>query len=101
MASALAAAGAVEIVTGADELTRAVAALLADRGLRAARCAAAARAAAAGQGILDAILARLAPWLDGLAPVQNGPAEGVLIEGRPTGQARGLKAHGAPHSLRA
>ena len=91
MASALAAAGAAEVVTGADELARAVAALLTDRRLRATRCAAAARAAAAGQGILDAILARLAPWLDGLAPVQDGPAESALIEGRA----------GAPHSLRA
>jgi 3-deoxy-D-manno-octulosonic-acid transferase len=91
MASALAAAGAAEVVTGADELTRAVAALLTDRGLRATRCAAAARAAAAGQGILDVILARLAPWLDGLAPVQNGPPEGALIE----------SPSDAPHSLRA
>jgi hypothetical protein len=88
----LAAAGAAEVVTGADELTRAVAALLADHRLRAARCAAAAQAAAAGQGILEAVLARLGPWLDGLAPVNSGPAaESALIESRA----------GAAHSLRA
>ena len=91
MASALAAAGAAEVVTDAEELTRAVSALLTDRGLRATRCVAAARAAAAGQSILDTILTRLAPWLDGLAPVQNGPAEGALIAGNA----------GARHSLRA
>jgi 3-deoxy-D-manno-octulosonic-acid transferase len=91
MASALAAAGAAEVVTGADELTHAVAALLADRRLRAARCAAAARTAAAGQSILDVILACLAPWLDGLAPVQSGPAKGALIERRA----------GTPYSLQA
>jgi 3-deoxy-D-manno-octulosonic-acid transferase len=91
MASALAAAGAAEVVTGAGELTRAVAALLADRRLRAARGAAAARAAAAGQGILDAVLVRLAPWLDVLAPVQGEPGQGALIQSRAS----------PPHSLRA
>jgi 3-deoxy-D-manno-octulosonic-acid transferase len=91
MASALAAAGAAEIVAGADELTRAVAALLTDRRLRAARCAAAARAAAAGQGILDTILDRLAPWLDRLAPVQCQAAEGAPIENC-AGAARSLRA---------
>jgi 3-deoxy-D-manno-octulosonic-acid transferase len=82
MAAALAAAGAAEIVTGADELARAVAALLADRPLRAARCAAAARAAAAGQGILDTVLARLAPWLDRLAPLRSEAEESALTDAR-------------------
>jgi 3-deoxy-D-manno-octulosonic-acid transferase len=82
MAAALAAAGAAETVTGADELARAVAMLLADRRLRAARCAAGARAAAAGQGILDAVLARIAPWLDRLAPLHTEPAAGAVVEAR-------------------
>ena len=91
MTAALAAAGAAETVTGADDLTRAVAMLLADRGRRAARCAAGARVAAAGKGILEAIVARLAPWLDRLAAPQTRPAHDALAESR----AR------APHSLRA
>jgi 3-deoxy-D-manno-octulosonic-acid transferase len=68
MAAALAAAGAAATVTSAEDLAQAVAALLAEPGLRAQRAAAAARVAAAGLGVLDAVLARLAPWLDGLAP---------------------------------
>jgi 3-deoxy-D-manno-octulosonic-acid transferase len=91
MAAALTAAGAAQTVTGADELTQAVAALLADRRLRAARCAAGARAAAAGQGILDAVLVRLAPWLDRLAPLPGNPADSAPVESR----------SGAPRSLRA
>lgn len=77
MAAALAAAGAAEAVTGPDALTRAVSALLDDRRLRAERTAAGARAAAAGLGIVDAVLGRLAPWLDRLAPMEIGPAESV------------------------
>ncbi len=91
MASALAAVGAAQTVTGAGELARAVAALLADRRLRAARCAAGVRAAAAGQGILDAVLARLGPWLDRLAPVRGGPAASAPIESR-TGASLSLRA---------
>ncbi len=91
MASALAATGGAEVVTGADELTRAVAALLTNPELHAARTAAAARAAADGQSILDAILTRLAPWLDALSPVQNAPAEDSLVE----------SGTGAPYPLRA
>jgi 3-deoxy-D-manno-octulosonic-acid transferase len=91
MTAALAAAGAAGMVTGADDLTRAVAMLLADRAQRAARCAAGARVAAAGKGILEAIVARLAPWLDPVAPPQTRPARDLLIEG-------GARA---PHSLRA
>ena len=51
MAASLAAAGAAQTVTGADDLARAVAALLADPRQRAARCAAGACAAEAGEGI--------------------------------------------------
>jgi 3-deoxy-D-manno-octulosonic-acid transferase len=68
MAAALAAADAAETVTGADALARAVAVLLADPRLRAERATAAARVAAAGLGVLDAVMERLAPWLDRLAP---------------------------------
>jgi len=91
MAAALAAAGGAEIVTGVDGLALAVAALLADRRLHAARCAAGARAAAAGQGILDSVLVRLAPWLDRLAPLQPEPMDSALVESRAA----------APRSLRA
>jgi 3-deoxy-D-manno-octulosonic-acid transferase len=73
MAAALAAAGAAETVSGAAALAQSVSALLADQRLRAERAAAAAHVAAAGLGTLDAVLERLAPWLDRLAPVR-GPA---------------------------
>jgi 3-deoxy-D-manno-octulosonic-acid transferase len=91
MAAALAAVGAAEVVTGADELARAVSALLTDRQLRAARSAAGARAAAAGLGVLDNVLGQLAPWLDRLAPAQGGRAETAPNESRA----------GVAHSLRA
>jgi 3-deoxy-D-manno-octulosonic-acid transferase len=71
MARTLAAAGAAETVTDADDLAQAVSALLANRWLRVERAAAGARAAAAGLGILDAVLERLAPWLEPLAPMQD------------------------------
>jgi hypothetical protein len=58
-------------VSGAAALAQSVSALLADQRLRAERAAAAARVAAAGLGILDAVLERLAPWLDQLAPVRD------------------------------
>jgi 3-deoxy-D-manno-octulosonic-acid transferase len=91
MAAALAAAGAAQTVSGVDELVLQVSALLCDRRLRAARCAAGARAAAGGQGVLDAVLARLSPWLDRFAPVRGDASDSALVEGR----AR------APRSLRA
>jgi 3-deoxy-D-manno-octulosonic-acid transferase len=71
MAAALAAADAAETVSGAAALAQSVSALLADQQLRAERAAAAARVAAAGLGILDAVMGRLAPWLDPLAPVRH------------------------------
>ena len=67
MADALASAGAAETVRDADSLAAAIGQLLGDPRLRAARAAAAARVAAAGAGTLDAVLDRLAPWLDPLA----------------------------------
>ncbi len=91
MAAALAAVGAAQTVTGVEELAHAVAALLADRRLRAQHCAAGARAAAACEGILESVLTYLAPWLDGLAPPLRPPQEGVAVENRAE----------PPHSLRA
>jgi 3-deoxy-D-manno-octulosonic-acid transferase len=71
MAAELAAAGAAETVSDADGLARAVSALLGDRRLRAERAAAGKRVAAASSDILDAVLMRLAPWLDRLAPLES------------------------------
>jgi 3-deoxy-D-manno-octulosonic-acid transferase len=71
MAAVLDAAGASETVSNAGELALAVSALLADPHLRAERAAAGGRVAAASLGVLDAVLTRLAPWLDPLAPVEN------------------------------
>jgi 3-deoxy-D-manno-octulosonic-acid transferase len=71
MAAALAAAGAAGTVSGAAALAQSVSALLADQRLRAERAAAAARVAAAGLGVLDAVLERLAPWLDRVASVRD------------------------------
>ena len=71
MAADLAAAGAAETVSDANTLARAVSALLADRRLRAERAAAGSRVTAAGLGVLDAVLVRLAPWLDLLAPMES------------------------------
>jgi 3-deoxy-D-manno-octulosonic-acid transferase len=69
MAAALAAADAAEIVANADDLAAVVARLLADPAQRTVRAEAAARTAAAGRGVLTAVLDRIAPWLDPLAPV--------------------------------
>jgi 3-deoxy-D-manno-octulosonic-acid transferase len=71
MASDLAAAGASETVSDGNALARSISILLADRRLRDERAAAGRRVAAAGLGILDAVLARLAPWLDPLAPMES------------------------------
>jgi 3-deoxy-D-manno-octulosonic-acid transferase len=71
MAAELDAAGAAETVSNAGELAAAVSALLADPHLRAERAAAGRRVATAGVGVLDVVLARLVPWLDQLAPVEN------------------------------
>jgi 3-deoxy-D-manno-octulosonic-acid transferase len=71
MAAELAAAGAAETVSDADELARAVSALINDPHRRAERAAAGKRVAAASSDILDAVLMRLAPWLDQLAPLES------------------------------
>jgi hypothetical protein len=74
MAAALGAAGAAETVGGARELAKAILALLGDPRLRAERAAAAGRVAATGLGVLDAVLERLAPWLDPIVPPCNAAA---------------------------
>ena len=71
MASDLAAAGASETVSDGNALARALSILLADRRLRDERAAAGRSVAAAGLGILDAVLVRLAPWLDAIAPMES------------------------------
>lgn len=75
MAAALAASAAAETTGNAAELAVAVSRLLSDPALRNARAAAAAQAAEAGRGVLDAVLDRIAPWLDPLAPVAAPPLE--------------------------
>src|SRR4029077_1161348 len=77
MAGDLAAAGASETVSDGDALAHAISTLLANRHLRAERVAAGRRVVAAGQGILDAVSVRLAPWLDPLAPMESavGPLQ--------------------------
>jgi 3-deoxy-D-manno-octulosonic-acid transferase len=71
MVAELAAAGAAETVSDADGLARAVSALLDDRRLRTERVTAGKRVAAAGLDILEAVLMRLAPWLDRIAPLES------------------------------
>jgi 3-deoxy-D-manno-octulosonic-acid transferase len=66
MTKSLADAGATIAVRDAGELTAAVRRLLADPVERAARAAAAAGVATDNQAVLDAVLKRIAPWLDRL-----------------------------------
>jgi len=68
MARSLAAAGATITVTDGPSLAASVRRLLADPVERAARAAAAAGVAAHNRDVLDAVMARIAPWLDRLAP---------------------------------
>jgi 3-deoxy-D-manno-octulosonic-acid transferase len=72
MAGDLAAAGASETVSDGAALARAVSTLLTDRRLRDQRAAAGRRVVVASHGVLDAVLVRLAPWLDPLAPIEAG-----------------------------
>jgi 3-deoxy-D-manno-octulosonic-acid transferase len=64
----LAAAGAAEAVRDADALAAAVALLLADPAERARRAAAGLEVAADNRAVLQAVLERIAPWLDRLTP---------------------------------
>jgi len=67
MAQSLAAAGATIAVRDAGEIAQAVRRMLSDPVERAARAAAAAGIAADNRAVLDAVLQRIAPWLDRLA----------------------------------
>jgi 3-deoxy-D-manno-octulosonic-acid transferase len=71
IARALAGAGATVTVTDAPSLAAAVGRLLADPVERAARAVAASGVAAHNRDVLDAVMARLAPWLDRLAPRED------------------------------
>ncbi len=64
----MAAKGATASAGNAEEITAAVDALLGDQVLRRARTKAAETVAAEKQGIMDRVLAELAPGLNGLAP---------------------------------
>jgi 3-deoxy-D-manno-octulosonic-acid transferase len=68
MAAALIEARAAASVADGEALAAAVDQLLSDPSLRRRRAEDAARVAAAGLGTLDAVLDRLAPWLDPLTP---------------------------------
>ena len=76
MTEALVDADAAEIVDGAETLVRAVLRLLEDNELRGARAQCASRVATNGLGTLDAVLDRLAPWLDTLTPRWEKAANG-------------------------
>jgi 3-deoxy-D-manno-octulosonic-acid transferase len=73
IAKSLADAGATIAVADAGELTAAVRRLLNDPVERAARAAAAAGVATDNQAVLDAVLKRIAPWLDRLAAHAASP----------------------------
>ena len=75
MVDALVSAEAAEMVTGEDALAGAVSRLLEDPVLRAERAERAARVAASGLGTLDAVMERLAPWLDPVAPRETADAD--------------------------
>ena len=67
MSESLATAGATIAINNAAELAAAIRRLLNDPVERAARAAAAAGVAADNRAVLDAVLTRIAPWLDRLA----------------------------------
>jgi 3-deoxy-D-manno-octulosonic-acid transferase len=75
MVEALLTAEAAEIVSAEDALAGAVSRLLDDPALRAKRATHAARVAAGGLGTLDAVMERLAPWLDPVAPRETVDAD--------------------------
>jgi 3-deoxy-D-manno-octulosonic-acid transferase len=67
LARSLATAAAAEIVRDAEALAHGVRHLLHDPSERARRAAAAMAVAASSRGVLDAVMAHIAPWLDRLA----------------------------------
>ncbi|MCL2430644.1 MAG: 3-deoxy-D-manno-octulosonic acid transferase [Alphaproteobacteria bacterium] len=73
LAQALAGARAAETVRDAGTLARAVRDLILNPAERARRAAAAMTVADGGRGVLDAVMATIAPWLDRLAPANADP----------------------------
>ena len=71
MTDALVSTGAAEVVRDEDGLASAVSRLLDEPALRQKRAEQAARIAAGGLGTLDAVMERLTPWLDPVAPRKN------------------------------
>ena len=88
MAGPLAAAGASLTVEDAPSLAKAVSRLLADPHERGARAAAAARVAAKYAGALDAVLERLSPWLDQVAPLAAAESEPPVLRRAVAADAR-------------
>jgi 3-deoxy-D-manno-octulosonic-acid transferase len=83
----LAQAGGAIAVGGSDELAAALDRLLADPTERRRRAKAAGAVAARDNGVLDGVLARLAPFLDAVAPARSpssdaGPDERGVGMGR-------------------
>ena len=77
------AAGAVETVTDSITLAGAIGRLLDDASLREQRIAAATAVAAAKEGILDAVLAELAPFLDPVSTRQSCAGAALPHHARP------------------
>ena len=75
MVDALVSAQAAEIVAGEEALAGALSRLLGDPALRAEHAGRAACVAAGGLGTLDAVMERLAPWLDSVAPRERVDAD--------------------------
>jgi 3-deoxy-D-manno-octulosonic-acid transferase len=85
----LAQAGGAIAVGGSDELAAVLDRLLADPAERRLRSKAAAAVAARDNGVLESVLARLAPYLDALAPVKSPSIDAGLDErGVGMGRAR-------------
>ena len=89
MAQALDAAGAALPVSDAESLAAAVSRLLGDPAECAARGKVAARVAAAGEDVLAAVLAHLAPFLDRLAPIVPAATGASGPRGEPVEAATG------------
>jgi 3-deoxy-D-manno-octulosonic-acid transferase len=83
MAAALNTASAAQTIGGVADLAAALSRLLSDPRLRQTRAAAGERAVAAEEGVLDAVLSRLSPWLDRIAPEQNQGAVTARVRSQP------------------
>jgi 3-deoxy-D-manno-octulosonic-acid transferase len=79
LAAALAHTGAAQTVTSGEELAGAISALLTDRRLLSERAAAGRRAAELGLGVLDAVIHRLTPWLEPLAPAPTAAEAACFV----------------------